>query len=58
MRPPKPKYVFIWDVNSVLSYLEGLASSEYLSDRDLNLKLATLLFLYLQGDATRLGILT
>ena len=48
-RPPKPKYVFVWDVDQVLSYLESLATNNDLSDQLLNLKLAALLFLTSSG---------
>ena len=48
-RPPQPKYVFIWDVEQALSYTETLADNEALSDRELNLKLAALLFLTSSG---------
>lgn len=43
--PPKPKYVFIWDVEKVLNYLRTLQSNAELSDRDLVLKVTILLFL-------------
>ena len=48
-RPPKPKYVFVWDVDQVLSYLESLATNNDSSDQLLNLKLAALLFLTSSG---------
>ena len=44
-RPPKAKYVFIWDIEQVLIHVKKLQSNEQLSDRELNLKLAILLFL-------------
>ena len=30
MNPPKPKYVFIWDVEKVLSYFNNLSINEEL----------------------------
>lgn len=54
-RPPTPKYVFIWDVDQVLSYLGKLAGNGDSSDRDLNLKLAALLFLTSSGRCHEIG---
>jgi len=44
-KPPKPKYVYIWDVEQALTYIKSLPENNCLSDRELYLKLATLLFL-------------
>jgi len=44
-RPPKPKYIFVWDVDQVLSYLKTLPDNVTITNRTMNLKLATLLFL-------------
>uniref|UniRef100_A0A7M5VAT9 Core-binding (CB) domain-containing protein n=1 Tax=Clytia hemisphaerica TaxID=252671 RepID=A0A7M5VAT9_9CNID len=48
-RPPKPRYLFVWDVDQVLGYLESLPENETLSDQLLNLKLTALLFLTSSG---------
>ena len=44
-RPPLPRYVGTWDVQVVLTFIEGLGPSRDLSLRDLSLKLAMLLAL-------------
>ena len=43
-RPPKAKYVFIWDIEQILIHVKKFQSNEQLLDRELNLKLAILLF--------------
>lgn len=43
--PPKPKYVFTWDVSVVLNYLSTLFPLETLSLRLLTLKLTALIAL-------------
>ena len=48
-RPPKPKYLFVWDVDQVLGYLESLPNNDALSDQLLSLKLTALLFLTSSG---------
>ena len=40
--PPKPKCVFIWDIEKVLSYLNNLPMTKEISDRFLLVKLTTL----------------
>jgi len=47
--PQKPRYLFIWDVEQVLTFIKTMENNVELSDRDLNLKLATLLFLTSAG---------
>ena len=44
-RPPKPRYSTIWNVDTVLSYLKGLAPVSNLSLKELSLKLTMLLLL-------------
>ena len=44
-RPPLPRYFGTWDVQVVLTFIEGLGPSRDLSLRDLSLKLAMLLAL-------------
>ena len=43
--PPKPRYVFIWDIEQVLTFIREMLNNTELSDRNINLKLAILLFL-------------
>ena len=47
--PPKPRYVFIWDIEQVLTFIRGMPNNSELSDRSMNLKLAILLFLTSAG---------
>ena len=47
--PPKPRYVFIWDIEQVLAFIRGMPNNIELSDSDINLKLAILLFLTSAG---------
>jgi len=42
-RPPIPRYVFIWDVQSVLDKFNGMPDNENLSLKDHSLKIITLL---------------
>ena len=45
-RPPKPRYAFTWDVQTVLNFIkENWADSKKLSDKDLTYKLVMLLAL-------------
>ena len=44
-RPPKPKYYFVWDVETVLKYLKCLPPNDLLSKKMLTLKLTMLLAL-------------
>ena len=43
--PPKPRYNSFWDINSVLSYLEGLGPDTSLSFKNISSKLVMLLAL-------------
>ena len=43
--PPKPRYVFIWDIEQVLTFIREMPNNTELSDRNINLKLAILLIL-------------
>ena len=38
-RPPKPKYSFVWDVETVLKYLKCLPPNDLLSKKMLKLKM-------------------
>ena len=44
-RPPKPRYCFVWDVETVLRYLKSLPVNKLLSTKMLTLKLTMLLTL-------------
>ena len=50
IRPSKPRYTHIWDVQKVLNFLRGLSPVKYLGLKDLTLKLTCLLAL---TNATR-----
>ena len=43
---PRPRYSFIWDVNMVMSYNDSLPINEYLSLKELSVKLIVLMALY------------
>ena len=43
--PPKLRYVFIWDIEQVLTFIREMPNNTELSDWNINLKLAILLFL-------------
>ena len=43
--PPKPRYCFVWDVNTVISHIDAMPSNEYLSLKELSGKLAMLMAL-------------
>ena len=45
LRPPQPRYPFIWDVEKVLCYLKSLPAHKNLSDKELTLKLTVMLAL-------------
>ena len=45
LRPPQPRYPFIWDVEKVLCYLKSLPAHTNLSEKELTLKLITMLAL-------------
>ena len=44
-RPPKPRYTFVWDIETVLNYLSELPDNLSLSIRVLSHKLSLLLSL-------------
>ena len=43
LRPPLPKYSFVWDVSDVLKYIRLMPLDDSISNKDLTLKLSTLL---------------
>ena len=45
LRPPQPRYPFIWDAEKVLCYLKSLPPHKNLSDKELTLKLTMMLAL-------------
>ena len=45
LRPPQPRYPFIWDVEKVLCYLKSLPAHKNLSNKELTLKLTMMLAL-------------
>lgn len=45
LKPPKPRYTQIWDVNKVLIYLRKLSPVKYISLKDLTMKLIMLMAL-------------
>ena len=51
--PPKPKYIFICDVEKVLKYIRTLPTSSEMSDRILLLKLTNLLFFFTSAGRCR-----
>ena len=55
--PPKPKHVFIWDVEKVLFYLNYLPMNKILSDRFLLLKFTTFLSLTSAGTGDEIAYL-
>ena len=57
IRPPRPKYTFIWDVNKVIDFLATLNSPRELSLKDLTLKLIMLLALTSAARASKIGFL-
>ena len=48
--PPKSRYVFIWDIEQVLTFIREIPNNSELSDRNTNLKLAVLLFFKSAGQ--------
>ena len=44
-RPPKPRYSFVWDVNTVISYMDTMPPNKKLSLKDLSAKLVMLMAL-------------
>lgn len=55
--PPKPKNVFIWDVQTVLRYLDSLPENKKLSIRILTQKLAMVLSLAEASRSSEISIL-
>ena len=45
----KPRYVFIWDIEQVLTFIRGIPNNTELPDMNINLKLTVLLFLTSTG---------
>ena len=43
LRPPKPKYTVVWDVDIVVRFLRSMGENEDLNWRSMNLRLATIL---------------
>lgn len=43
LRPPLPRYTFVWDVSDVLDFIRKLPTDDSISNKDLTLKLASLL---------------
>ena len=41
---PKPRYVLIWDIKQVLTFIRGMPNNTEVSDRNINFKLVVLLF--------------
>ena len=56
-RPPMPRYSYTWDVNKVLTYIKSMDSNEYLSIRDLSLKLTMLMALTSSGRSSEIHCL-
>ena len=57
IRPPQPRYTFIWDVKKVIDFLATLNSSRELKLKDLTLKLTMLLALTSAATALEIGFL-
>lgn len=55
--PTRPRYTFVWDVEQVLRYLDGLPENEHLTDRLLTLKLTTLIALTAAGRSSEIRFL-
>lgn len=58
IRPPKPRYTEIWDVNTVLKYLRTLSPIKHLSLKDLTLKVVMLMGLTNAARVQTLHLLT
>ena len=56
-RPPKPKNVFIWDVETVFRYLDSLPENKKLSVRILTQKLAMVLRLAEASRSSEISVL-
>ena len=57
IRPPQPRYTFIWDVKKVIDILATLNSPGELKVKDLTLKLTTLVALTSAVRASEIGFL-
>ena len=57
LKPPQPKYTFIWDVQKVLTDMNSLPENEHLSVLLLSQKLATLLALTAASRCSEICIL-
>ena len=58
LKPPKPKYTAIWDVQPVLKYLRKLSTVKHLKLLDLTMKLAMLVALTNAARVQSLHFLT
>ena len=58
LRPTKPRYTLIWDVNKVLSFLRQLSPVKHLSLKDLTLKVTMLMALTQAARVQTLNFLT
>ena len=57
LRPPQPKYVFIWDVEVVLKFMNTLPENEMLTQKLLTLKAATLMSLTAASRCSEISII-
>ena len=57
-KPPRPRYTFIWDVEKVLTYLNGLKQNENLTVKLLTHKLTMLLALAAASRGSEINILS
>ena len=57
LRPPQPKYVFIWDVEKVLNFMDSLPVNKELSPKILTLKVATLMSLTAASRCSEISVL-
>ena len=58
LRPPKPRYMFVWDVKQVLDFLkEKFGDNDQLSNKELTLKVTILLALTTSSRISALHIL-
>ena len=57
LRPPKPRYMFVWDVKKVLDFLkEKFGDNDQLSNKELTLKVTILLALATSSRISALNI--
>ena len=54
LRPPLPRYTFVWDVSEVLSFIRRLPTDNSISNKDLTLKLSSLLAITSAGRASEI----